>query len=250
VDRPAISIIIPCYNEAALLPRLLTSIETARRAFSGGVDGVEVIVSDNASTDDTSAIADARGYRVASSAVRRIGAVRNAGAAVARGAVLAFIDADSEVHPETFNVIAAFMSRQDVIAGTTGATMERWSAGIALTYVMFLPVVWATNMDASASCSAGATTSTPSADTTRRSGSRRTSSSCSRSAGSARAARQPAGAARAAKAIASTRSSISLATGTTSRSCGRACGTLLNRRARDDFADTYWYSREDKTLSN
>ena len=39
------------------------------------------------------------------------------------------------------------MSRPDVVAGTTGATMERWSAGIALTYVMFLPVVWATNMD-------------------------------------------------------------------------------------------------------
>ena len=25
--------------------------------------------------------------------------------------------------------------------------MERWSAGIALTYAMFIPIVWATNMD-------------------------------------------------------------------------------------------------------
>jgi glycosyltransferase involved in cell wall biosynthesis len=144
---PAISVIIPCYNEAALLPRLLTSIDVARRAFSGGPEGVEVIVSDNASTDETAAIAVARGCRVASTAIRRIGAVRNAGAAVARGAVVAFIDADSEVHPETFNVIADFMNRPDVVGGTTGATMERWSAGIALTYVMVLPVVWATNMD-------------------------------------------------------------------------------------------------------
>jgi len=88
VDRPAISVIIPCYNEAELLPRLLTSIETARRAFSGGSDAVEVVVADNASTDGTAAIAYARGYRVASSAIRRIGAVRNAGAAVARGAVV------------------------------------------------------------------------------------------------------------------------------------------------------------------
>ena len=144
---PAISVIIPCYNEAALLPRLLASIETARRAFSGGPDSVEVIVSDNASTDDTAAIAAARGCRVVSSTMRRIGAVRNAGAAAARGAIVAFIDADSQVHPDTFNVIAAFMTRPEVIGGTTGATMERWSAGIALTYAMFLPVVWATNMD-------------------------------------------------------------------------------------------------------
>ena len=144
---PAISVIIPCYNEAALLPRLLASIETARRAFSGGPEGVEVIVSDNASTDDTAAIAVARGCRVVSSTIRRIGAVRNAGAASARGAIVAFIDADSQVHPDTFNVIVAFMTRPDVVGGTTGATMERWSAGIALTYAMFLPVVWATNMD-------------------------------------------------------------------------------------------------------
>jgi glycosyltransferase involved in cell wall biosynthesis len=144
---PAISVIIPCYNEATLLPRQLTTIDTARRAFSGGRERVEVIVSDNASTDDTAAIAVARGCRLASSTIRRIGAVRNAGAAVARGAVVAFIDADSAIHPETFNVIAAFMNRPDVVGGTTGATMERWSAGIALTYAMVLPVVWATNMD-------------------------------------------------------------------------------------------------------
>ena len=52
-----------------------------------------------------------------SAAIRRIGAVRNAGAAVAGGAVVAFIDADSEIHPETFNVIAAFMNRPDVVGG-------------------------------------------------------------------------------------------------------------------------------------
>ena len=128
MDRPAISVIIPCYNEAELLPRLLTSIETARRAFSGGPDAVEVVVADNGSTDGTAGIAEASGYQVASSTIRRIGAVRNAGAAVARGAVVAFIDADSEIHPETFNVIAAFMDRADVVGGDC-ADLRDVSAG-------------------------------------------------------------------------------------------------------------------------
>lgn len=82
-----------------------------------------------------------------STTVRRIGAVRNAGAAVARGAIVAFIDADSQVHPETFNVMADLLSRPGVVGGSTGATMERWSAGIGLTYAMFIPLVWATNLD-------------------------------------------------------------------------------------------------------
>lgn len=144
---PAISLIIPCYNEAAFLPRLLTSVDAARRAFTRGAAEVEVIVSDNASTDGTAQLAAAHGCRVVSSTVRRIGAVRNAGAAVARGEIIAFIDADSQVHVDTFNVLAAVMARPDAIGGATGGTMERWSAGIALTYAMFVPLVWATRMD-------------------------------------------------------------------------------------------------------
>ena len=143
----AISLIIPCYNEAAYLPRLLASVDAARLTFAAGPAAVEVIVSDNASTDDTAAIARAHGCRVVTSTVRRIGAVRNAGAAVASGAILAFIDADSQIHPETFNAITALLARPDIVAGSTGGIMERWSAGIALTYALFLPIVWTTNMD-------------------------------------------------------------------------------------------------------
>ena len=66
---------------------------------------------------------------------------------MARGAIVAFIDADSSLHPETFNVIAAFLSRPDVVGGTTGVTMERWSVGIALSYAAMLPLVWVTGMD-------------------------------------------------------------------------------------------------------
>jgi glycosyltransferase involved in cell wall biosynthesis len=144
---PSISVIVPCHNEAEYLPRLLASIETARRAFSGGPAAIELIVADNASTDDTASIAASAGCRVAFTALRRIAAARNAGAAIARGEILAFIDADSQIHPDTFNAISAFLARADVVAGTTGATMERWSPGIAVCYAMMIPIVWATSMD-------------------------------------------------------------------------------------------------------
>lgn len=142
-----ISLIIPCHNEAVLLPRLLATVETARRAYRGDPAAIEVIVSDNASTDDTAAIATSAGCRVAFTEVRRIAAARNAGAAIASGGILAFIDADSQIHPDTFNVIMAFMARPEVVGGSTGARMERWSVGIAVCYAMMLPIVWATTMD-------------------------------------------------------------------------------------------------------
>jgi glycosyltransferase involved in cell wall biosynthesis len=237
---PAISLVIPCHNEAALLPRLLTSIDTARRAFSGGPESVEVIVSDNASTDDTVAIAVARGCRVVSTSIRRIGAVRNAGAAVARGAIVAFIDADSQVHPDTFNVITAFMMRPGVVGGTTGATMERWSAGIALTYAMFLPIVWAANMDigvvfcrrADFEAVGGYDESLPFAEDVK-------FLFALRRLGRARGSRLVR--ARAAKVIASTRKFDQFGDWHYLTLLLKGPWYLISRRGREAFADQYWY---------
>lgn len=82
---PRFSLVIPAFNEARYLPRLLDSVDQARHAYRGGPAEVEVIVADNMSTDDTAAIAAARGCKVTSVTKRVIGAVRNGGAAVATG---------------------------------------------------------------------------------------------------------------------------------------------------------------------
>src|SRR5881392_1315381 len=103
------SLVIPAYNEARLLPRLLDSVDAARRRYRGAV---QVIVADNASTDETAAIAAARGCEVA------------------RGEKICFIDADSSIHPETFNAIAEALARPEIVGGATGVFPERWSAGI------------------------------------------------------------------------------------------------------------------------
>lgn len=142
-----ISLIVPAYNEAQYLPRLLDSVERALEAYRGARHDIEVVVADNGSTDRTAAVASARGCRVVSAAPRSIGATRNAGARAAHGDVLAFVDADSRIHPETFNEIAARLGSPRVIGGATGVAMERWSAGIAATYAVLVLLVWVTGFD-------------------------------------------------------------------------------------------------------
>jgi glycosyltransferase involved in cell wall biosynthesis len=136
-----ISLIIPAYNERKLLPRLLDTVDIARRRFADGRDAVEVIVADNASTDDTAAIASARGCKVEPVEKRSIAAARNGGARVAEGTILCFVDADMQIHPETFNTISQTLEDERIVAGSTGGRPERWSLGIALTYAAVMPLL-------------------------------------------------------------------------------------------------------------
>jgi len=84
------SLIIPARNEENYLPRLLDSVDTARMNYHRGSDAVEVIVSDNCSTDKTAEIAESRGCVVVKEEKRIIAAVRNAGAAAATGRLSVF----------------------------------------------------------------------------------------------------------------------------------------------------------------
>lgn len=141
------SLIIPAYNEEKLLPRLLDTIDAARAAYARGGQAVEVIVADNMSTDRTATIATERGCGLITVEKRVIAAVRNGGAAVARGAVLNFVDADMQIHRETFNAIDRALASPRVIGGATGVRLERWSVGLLATYLMIVPFVILTGMD-------------------------------------------------------------------------------------------------------
>jgi glycosyltransferase involved in cell wall biosynthesis len=146
-DTPDISLVIPAWNEAARLPRLLESVAAARAAYPGGADRIEVIVADNGSTDATAAIAAAAGCRVARVETRCIAAARNGGAALARAPILAFVDADSVLHPRVFAAVTAAMADPRTLGGASRVTMERWSPGIALSFALMVPMVWATGFD-------------------------------------------------------------------------------------------------------
>jgi len=141
------SIIVPAYNESRYLPRLLESIDVARRHYSPDPGAVEVIVSDNGSTDGTPHVARNHGATVVSEPRRVIAAVRNAGAAVATGEVLVFVDADSSIHPETLTRVAEALSSGRVIGGATGITMDRWSLGIAVTHALLKAWCWVSGWD-------------------------------------------------------------------------------------------------------
>jgi len=143
---PRFSLVIPAFNEERLLPRLLTSVDVARDTY-GSRDAIEVIVADNMSTDRTAEIAAARGCRVATVEKRVIGAARNGGAKVARGEILAFVDADHQVHPRIFLEIDRSLATGRVVGGASGARMERLSLGIAMTYLTLVPMVILTGMD-------------------------------------------------------------------------------------------------------
>lgn len=143
-DAPRFSLIIPAFNEAELLPRLLDSVDVAGASYDGAV---EVIVADNASSDATAAIARDRGCRVVAVERRAIASARNGGAAAARGEILAFTDADGRIHPRTFAVIDRAMASGRFVAGATGGRFERWSAGLVATFALFAPLAIATGFD-------------------------------------------------------------------------------------------------------
>ena len=86
----ALSIIVPMLNEAAALPGLLAQLARWRTR------GCEVVVVDGGSTDGSATMARAAGFTVVD-AERGRARQMNAGAALARGEVLLFLHADTQL---------------------------------------------------------------------------------------------------------------------------------------------------------
>jgi len=88
--EPSISVIIPTYNRAALLPRSIESI------LAQTFQDFEIVVADDGSTDDTGSVLASYGdrLRVVPCEHRGVAAARNAAVAAARGTYVAFHDSD------------------------------------------------------------------------------------------------------------------------------------------------------------
>ena len=98
---PVLSIIIPAYNEESILGETLDDL--IRSLAEADIEDVEIIVANDASTDQTAAIARDRGAIVVETNNRQIAATRNAGAAAANGQRFLFLDADTTIPAETLS---------------------------------------------------------------------------------------------------------------------------------------------------
>ena len=113
---PTVSIVIPCRNEASLLPRQLDALRAQP------VPGwIETIVVDDQSDDETAAVATAAadglpGFRVVGGPGRNQAAAANSGVAVATGDVILFLDGDDEVAPGYVAAMQAALVDADFVA--------------------------------------------------------------------------------------------------------------------------------------
>ncbi len=116
---PAVSVVLPTFDRAALLPRAIHSM------LGQSYADFELIVVDDGSTDGTAAVVDGlddprvvylrRDHRGRSAA-------RNAGARRARGEILTFLDSDDEAEPGWLGRLAAAFTEPGVGVVFSGLT--------------------------------------------------------------------------------------------------------------------------------
>jgi len=121
LNQPAwtVSVVIPAYNCAAFVS------EAVESALGQTLAPADVIVVDDGSTDGTAAVLQRFGgrIRVVSQPNRGLPAARNAGAAVATGTWIAFLDADDTWLPEK-------LAHQQAVAGDAALVYtDRFNVG-------------------------------------------------------------------------------------------------------------------------
>ena len=114
-----VSFIIPALNEEQYVGCCLQSIQ--RLDLPAGVGGVEVIVVDNRSRDQTAKISRDHGAIVQDIAPGRPSRARNAGVSGAKGDWLAFVDADCELDKNWLVVCSSHLAN-DANVMAVGAT--------------------------------------------------------------------------------------------------------------------------------
>lgn len=104
-----ISVIIPTFNEAGEIGKTLNSVRSLD-------DGIEMIVADGGSDDETAAISFAAGSKVINTKRGR-GIQMQAGAELATGDILWFLHADSRPDKNTLHEMLATLEDSRVIGG-------------------------------------------------------------------------------------------------------------------------------------
>jgi glycosyltransferase involved in cell wall biosynthesis len=117
-----LSVIIPAFNEEALIGQTIDRIKLAISKVQGTGFSWEIIVCDNNSTDQTADVALQRGARLTFEPINQISKARNTGAEIARGKWLLFVDADTYPGKELMQDVVKIIAGGRHIG--CGATVE------------------------------------------------------------------------------------------------------------------------------
>lgn len=111
-DSLDIAVLVPCYNEAAAIARVVTDFKTAR-------DGITVYVYDNGSTDATAEIAAENGAIVRSERTRGKGNVVRRMFADIEADIYVMVDGDDTYDPDSLNTMVTLLTAEhcDMVTG-------------------------------------------------------------------------------------------------------------------------------------
>lgn len=112
MSRPEISVIIPAFNEQKYIRNSLGGLR--EQTFKN----FETVVVDGNSSDNTRKIAHEYGAKVVVEKRKGIGRARNRGAAVAKGSILVFLDADTRPSRNLLKVYRNAFAKMKIVAAT------------------------------------------------------------------------------------------------------------------------------------
>ncbi len=122
-ENPFISVIIPSYNCSQFLHQCLEAVKSSNYV------NYEIIVVDDASTDESPKIAQQAGVRVISMDKQSgPGAARNVGAEYAKGDIYFFIDSDVVVNPDSMSCVVSNFIKNPGVGALFGSYDSQPSA--------------------------------------------------------------------------------------------------------------------------
>ncbi len=116
-QRPEVSVIIPCYQQAHFLAQAIDSV------LAQNFGAIEIIVVNDGSPDDTAQVAACYGdqIRYHHQANQGLSAARNTGLRLATGRFIHFLDSDDFVRPGFYDKLSAVLgNRPEVLAAYSG----------------------------------------------------------------------------------------------------------------------------------
>jgi len=123
--EPMVSVVVPVFNTAALLPRCVDSL------LAQACPGLEVILVDDGSTDGASGLCAQYAARYGnitaiSQQNRGVSAARNAGIETARGRYLGFVDSDDWIEPDMYSSLLEALLAQGARISACGYAVRRY----------------------------------------------------------------------------------------------------------------------------